>query len=201
MTFGRLLLRNLRYHWRGNLAVLLGVAVGTAVLTGALLVGDSQRESLKQLALRRLGWVDQTMVTARFFREELAADLQNAGAAQKVCPVLILQGSVSTETAGVPRTARKVTIYGVDDRFLEAPGWAGKPGSTQEVVHLNATLARALDVADGQRVTLHLLKESAVPREALLGRRKASDVEETVRLPARLLPADAPGAQFSLMPS
>lgn len=46
MTFGRLLLRNLRFHWRGNLAVLLGVAVGTAVLTGALLVGDSLRGSL-----------------------------------------------------------------------------------------------------------------------------------------------------------
>ena len=41
MTFGRLLLRNCFYHWRGNLAVLLGVVVGTAVLTGALLVGDS----------------------------------------------------------------------------------------------------------------------------------------------------------------
>ena len=39
MTFLRLLLRNLVYHRRGNGAVLLGVALGTAVLTGALLVG------------------------------------------------------------------------------------------------------------------------------------------------------------------
>ena len=46
MTFASLLLRNLRFHWRGNLAVFLGVAVGTAVLTGALLVGDSLRGSL-----------------------------------------------------------------------------------------------------------------------------------------------------------
>src|SRR5262249_47741585 len=72
MGFGRLLLRNLAYHWRGNLAVLLGVVVGTAVLTGALLVGDSQRESLRRLALRRLGWVDQAMVVPCFFREKLA---------------------------------------------------------------------------------------------------------------------------------
>ena len=33
MTFFRLLLRNLLYHWRGNGAVLLGVAVGTASST------------------------------------------------------------------------------------------------------------------------------------------------------------------------
>ena len=39
----------------GNLAVLLGVAVGTAVLTGALLVGDSLRGSLRDRALRQLG--------------------------------------------------------------------------------------------------------------------------------------------------
>ncbi len=55
----RLLLRNLIYHRRGNLAVLLGVVLGTAVLTGALLVGDSLRGSLRALALDQLGWVDE----------------------------------------------------------------------------------------------------------------------------------------------
>ena len=73
MTLGRLLLRSLFYHWRGNSAVLLGVAVGTAVLTGALIVGDSLRGSLRALTEQRLGWVDQAMVTGRFFRDELAA--------------------------------------------------------------------------------------------------------------------------------
>ena len=47
MTLKRLRLRNLLFHWRGNLAVFLGVVVGTAVLTGALLVGDSLRGSLR----------------------------------------------------------------------------------------------------------------------------------------------------------
>jgi hypothetical protein len=72
MNRTRLLLRNLLYRWRGNLAVLLGVAVGSAVLIGALLVGDSLAGSLKSLTLDQLGWVDQAMVTGRFFREELA---------------------------------------------------------------------------------------------------------------------------------
>ena len=69
MTPLRLLLRNLLYHWRGNLAVFLGVVVGAAVLTGALLVGDSLRGSLRDLTLQRLGWVDEALVTGRFFRE------------------------------------------------------------------------------------------------------------------------------------
>ena len=75
MTFIRLLRRNLFYHWRGNLAVLLGVAVGTAVLTGALLVGDSLRGSLRDLARDQLGWVDHALVAGRFFRQDLASEL------------------------------------------------------------------------------------------------------------------------------
>ncbi len=75
MTPFRLLLRNLLYHWRGNLAVFLGVAVGAAVLTGALLVGDSLRGSLRDLTLNRLGWVDDALVGGRFFRAEATEGL------------------------------------------------------------------------------------------------------------------------------
>src|SRR4051794_23024786 len=76
MTFTRLLRRNLRFHWRGNLALLLGVAVGTAVLTGALLVGDSLRGSLRDRALRQLGWVEEAMVSGRFIRQPSPQDFK-----------------------------------------------------------------------------------------------------------------------------
>ena len=53
MTLRQFLFRSLTFHRRGNLAVLLGVAVGAAVITGALLVGDSLRGSLRDRELRR----------------------------------------------------------------------------------------------------------------------------------------------------
>src|SRR5207237_9338967 len=87
MTRGRLLLRNLFYHWRGNSAVLLGVAVGTAVLTGALLVGDSLRGSLRDLALEQLGWVQYSLVSGRFIRQRLAGE----HGAEAVHPVISRQ--------------------------------------------------------------------------------------------------------------
>ena len=62
LTLPKLVARNLAYHWRGNLAVLLGVAVGSAVLTGALLVGDSLRGSLRARVERQLGGVDQKSI-------------------------------------------------------------------------------------------------------------------------------------------
>ena len=67
----QLVLRSLLYHWRANLAVAAGVVAGSAVLTGALLVGDSMRGSLTHLALDRLGRVDEILVSQRFFRAEL----------------------------------------------------------------------------------------------------------------------------------
>src|SRR5262249_22718218 len=110
MTLTRLLLRNLLYHWRGNLAVLLGVVVGTAVLTGALLVGDSLRGSLRDLTLRRLGWVDQALVGSRFFRASLADNLP----ASRAAPLILLRASAAKPAGGA---LNRVTVLGIDRRF------------------------------------------------------------------------------------
>ena len=76
MSPGAYLRRTLVHHWRTNLAVLLGVAAGTAVLTGALLVGDSVRGSLRQMTLDRLGRVDHVLSGPRFVRQHLVADIE-----------------------------------------------------------------------------------------------------------------------------
>src|SRR5947208_1109193 len=55
MTSRTLLRGSLRFHARSHLGVVLGAAIGSAALIGALVVGDSVRESLKQMALSRLG--------------------------------------------------------------------------------------------------------------------------------------------------
>ncbi len=211
MTFDRLLLRNLFFHWRGNGAVFLGVVVGAAVLAGALLVGDSLRGSLHDLALRQLGWVEYALAGGRFVCEGLANELR----AERIAPAVLLQGSASVEpadgdTASVRRVGR-VAVLGVDDRFWpdgQAPlgrdFW--RPADPEDVqksgVILNATLANELGVKEGDKVSLWLQKASEVPRESLLGRRKASDVLDRLTLTVRaVLPDDAPGARFGLTPT
>ena len=71
-----LILKSLKYYWRTNAAVVLGVATSVAVLAGALLVGDSVRGSLRDLVLQRLGRTDQVVVSAGFVREQLAEELR-----------------------------------------------------------------------------------------------------------------------------
>ena len=63
--------RSLLYYWRTNLAVILGVATAVAVLSGALLVGDSVRASLRDLVLSRLGKTQAVVTSVQFFREQL----------------------------------------------------------------------------------------------------------------------------------
>jgi ABC-type lipoprotein release transport system permease subunit len=206
MRLGRLLWHNLQYHWRGNSAVFLGVVVGAAVLTGALLVGDALRGSLKDLALRQLGWVDQALVAGRFFRAELADSLP----ADHACPALLLRGAASRDSAP-PRRAGRVMILGVDERFwptgglpLEHEFWrASKPNeAAQSGVVLNSALAHDLGVEVGDRVNLHLQKASDVPRETLLGRRDTGEVLDTLRLTVQaVLGDDSPGGRFTLTPT
>jgi ABC-type lipoprotein release transport system permease subunit len=204
MTLFRLVVQSLLYHWRGNSAVLLGVAVGTAVLTGALLVGDSIRGSLRAQTLDQLGWVHHSLVTGRFVRAKLADELDAVHAS----PIILLQGSASkTDATGaasarqsVERTGR-ITILGVDDRFWSTSADADFWRSANAEVVVNQALADDLNVQPGSTITLHLQKVSAIPRETLLGRREASEVVDDVDVTVHAVLADQGLGRFSLNPT
>src|SRR5260221_409817 len=112
MTRQLLLLRNLRYFRWSNLAVMAGMVVATAVLTGAMMVGDSVRHSLRTLALQRLGPVDHALVATRFFDASLAdriskhAEFSNHFSA--IYPAVIVKGGAAT--GDEPTTTRTAGV-------------------------------------------------------------------------------------------
>src|SRR5690349_19221698 len=97
MTKFLLLIRNLLYFRWANLALVAGMAVATAVLTGALMVGYSVRGSLRELAQERLGKVDHALVATRFFEQSLAQRIATPGKTA-VVPAVILRGGASDES-------------------------------------------------------------------------------------------------------
>ncbi|HXG65038.1 MAG TPA: FtsX-like permease family protein [Blastocatellia bacterium] len=199
MQTSTLLHRNLTYYWRTNLAVIFGVAAAVAVLAGALLVGDSVRNSLRDLVLDRLGKTDYVISATSFFREKLADDLQadsrfagNFGAA---CPIIIFEGVVAHQESG--RRASGVQVYGVDDRFWKFHGQAGAPPGEREIL-ASAGLAEELGIKAVDALLLTVEKPSAIPLESLHGRK--DEVGRTVRLSVReMLPASGLG-EFSIRP-
>jgi ABC-type antimicrobial peptide transport system permease subunit len=204
MTLKRLRLRNLLFHWRGNLAVFLGVVVGTAVLTGALLVGDSLRGSLRERTLQQLGWAEEALIAPRFFRQALAGELALSGAAERVCPVILLQGTIVVRAKGdegsIRRQIRGVTVLGVDSHFWSAFGKDKEPSEGDRIV-LNSLLGQRLEVGAGDTVSLRLQKPSAISPETMLGRRDdKSVIDEWPLTVGQVLSAGDAADSFSLRP-
>ena len=195
-----ILQRNLTYFWRTNLAVICGVAAAVAVLTGALLVGDSVRASLRDLFLLRLGRADQVISSANLFREQLADDIRGhteftPGGFDAACPLIVLTGTVTHEEDG--RRGTGVQVYGVDERFWKFHGREGRAPQNRETL-LSEGLAQELGVKAGDTLLLRVEKPSAIPAESLHGRK--DDLGRTIRLSTReALPASAMG-EFSARP-
>ena len=108
MHLATLYRRSLAFHWPTHLATTFGVAVAAAVLTGALLVGDSIRGSLRARALGRLGHVTHALMARSYFRETLAADV--AGAAQPPADTCRLVQSFSCEVGFTMRSHARGSI-------------------------------------------------------------------------------------------
>jgi len=199
MTTGQLLRRNLLHFWRTNLAVVAGVATSVAVLSGALLVGESVRDSLRNLLLVRLGATEYVVAADRFFREDLAGELASAGGsgdAVEACPIIFVQGVVVHEPTG--RRASDVNVYGIDGRFWRFHGAAGHDLSDGRTALVGAGLADSLGVRAGDGLLLRIDTNRGIPRESVFGRRE--DVGRTVRLTSGgVLPAGQLG-EFSLQP-
>lgn len=167
----RMIVASIRHSWRLSAAVALGVATATAVIVGALLVGDSMRGSLKALTIERLGRTETMIAPAAFFAfDGVIADGPPTAAALIFFPT----GSIETRTDdGDLRRAGSVQIVGGDEAFwnLDASGVRPKTMPNDDGVVLNASAAAELGVDVGDTVTLRLPSEQAVPADSPLGRR------------------------------
>ena len=188
-----------------NLAVIAGVAVTTAVLTGALMVGDSLRGSLRDLTLDRLGRTDQALLNNRFFPSELASRLSRQPEMGSnhldLVPAVYLHGSAVHPSS--ERRASGVQIIGIESGFPslfpasqrpEDLVLARGPNQIFPSVVLNEALRQELDAAVGEDVLVSFGQPSAVPTASLMGRREQRDILTTSRLTVTgVIPASGPG--------
>ncbi len=199
MSIRQYLLRSLRYYWRTNLGVLLGAACATAVLVGALAVGDSVRHSLREQALDRIGQVDAAIVMReRYFRDDLAQRMQRRMPGASLSPALNFQGVLSVQGGG-SRTGI-VDVYGVEESFF-ALGPAGGHGQPPEAgkALINPRLAEQLRISAGDVLLLRVEKPSALPRDMMMA--TVDDVSFAIRVEVGEIIADEDFGRFSLRSS
>ena len=168
----RLALRNAARRPRETALVILGSLLGTAIITGSLVVGDTLDASLSQGATTRLGPIDELVtVPDAAERNELAAALQELDAGSDLVDgVLALDVVTAAVSSGGARgtTARaepSATVVEVD--FAAALSFGGDPVATgiegetppPGQAAVGEDLAEALALGHGDDITLYAYGE------------------------------------------
>ena len=126
-----LIRRSLRFHWRTHLGVVLGAAIGSAALIGALVVGDSVKHTLKYQAILRLPGISVALDSGdRFFTNDLLRRMIKIGAEQAT-------------------TSPQDGTVAWGNGFTEADSRTG--------LHLVASVSRVDGTARAQRINLYSL--------------------------------------------
>ena len=220
MSLWKIVIRSLLHFWRNNLALALGAAIATAVLTGALLIGDSMRMSLTGLTLDRLGKIDELVVSDGFFREALAdevvAQFQTEENKVTASGLILFPGgtvespATSAGDATVSR-ASNVNVFGINESFwtFDANGFRPETAIAEDAVVINQTLARELEIDSNQwddiaaadiSLVLRIPKPVQLPSESALG--VSNDlIESIVDLKISQIIPDEGLGRFGLQPS
>jgi hypothetical protein len=190
MNSWRLILSGARYYWRTHLGVLIGAALGALVLTGALLVGDSVKATLRGQALARVGRIGTAMTSGdRFFRS-IVADRIGSGTA----PALLLRATVARADGAARVNAAQ--LLGVERRFWELSPSGVDAGTGYDGVVLNTRLARELGAVVSDTLIIRVEKPGLFSRDAPLSGEENDVVALRVKV-ARIV-GDADYGRFAL---
>ncbi|MHC4553102.1 MAG: ABC transporter permease [Planctomycetota bacterium] len=191
MKFWQIIKRDLFFFRRGNLATLLLAAVCCAILTGALLVGDSVQYSLKRLGQMRLGQRTQYAMSTgdRFFRQELASEIANAPDVL-VVPVLAVKGILETPDGST--RVNNLNVYGVNETFWQL---ADESFSAESGVYVNESVRSRLSDLKGEYL-LRVQKPTALSRDLIFSTENADSQAWNIKVDD-VIPDDMMG-RFSL---
>ena len=198
MTLWKLVRNSLRFYWRTHIGVALGVAISTAVIVGALVVGESVRYSLKAISLSKLGKIDFAMASQdRFFRAKLADDLEKE-LGTPVVPALMLNGIVINSDNNL--RANQVQVFGIDDRFWKLRNESKSNINTDgDFLIINERLSRHLKSKVGDELLIRMEKTSLLPRDAPMS--TDTDLSVSMRLAVNTVTPNLHLGDFSLQSS
>ena len=162
----RLAMRQLARRRSEAALAVIGSVLGTAIIAGALVVGDTLNFSVRQDAYRTLGPVDERVLAADpATGDRVATKLDSLRYSPDVDGVLsahLVQASASAG-AGAARVAEpRVFVWGLDLIAAASFGSAGGPSGLggpsygPNAVVLNQALADSLHVQAGGTITLYL---------------------------------------------
>ncbi|HET9571759.1 MAG TPA: ABC transporter permease [Bacteroidales bacterium] len=154
MKLSTLLIRTFKHYFANNLATSAGIALTTAIICGALVIGDSLNNSLSNIVDFRLGSVTHTLTSGdRIFTQNLAKQLEASSI--ETAPVLKTEAVASIQ-GGVYKVD-KVQVWGVDSGFTNLQKTSecfSHLEDAEAIISLNLSKSLQLKVGDEFRVLL-----------------------------------------------
>jgi putative ABC transport system permease protein len=205
----RLALRQVARRRTEAILIIGGSILGTALIVGSLSVGDSLNASIRGVAGRALGPIDERITTASPERgAEIAARLAPLQHDPDVDGVLTVRHDVAAsvrDVAGVRKAEPITWVWDLDfaaaGRFGGGNSGLGEPAPAPGEVVINEALAGRLDAHTGDVVTFFLYGQPVqarvariVPHWGLAGMGLGSTVNPGAFFPAGTLAAAAAAA-------
>lgn len=190
MSLTKYILQTIRHYLKLNFTIVLGIALSTAILVGALIIGDSVRYSLQQITVQRLGKTSQVITAGeRLFGQQLAEKMVAKTHAQ-VAPVLRANG-FGVINGGELRI-NQLAVWGIDKSFgdfSDRPELFDLKGNE---VAINENLASLSGLKVGDPLLLRLNKLNTFPANTPFVSEKEATVSFQVSI-AKILKTDELG--------
>ena len=160
MNVLKLALRNLRYYLPHNLTTAAGIMAATAVVGGALIIGDSVRASLFKLVSDRLGKIEYAVIQQEnYFRSAIAGEIA-AKTGTDCAAALQVEAFLVSEHGAV-----KANLYGVSRDFFRLSPAGDEYSLPPDTVWLNRSAMQAAGIKTGETALLRVLKPDRMPAD------------------------------------
>ena len=157
----RLILQTFRHYPFSGLMTAAGIAIATAVICGALIIGDSLSKSLENIVDYRLGETTHSLTAGeRLFSRDLAARLNNETGIF-AAPVLKSEGILSVQEKNI--RLNNIQVWGIDSLFTAIVGSEEKFNIKAGEILISDNLANRLNLVAGDEVLLRLRTINPIP--------------------------------------
>ncbi len=126
----KIALRNFLKRKRSTTMAIFGLAVGAAIITGSLAVGDSLENAVVQSTYQNLGNVDEAVRSVSAFDQSIVDEIMSgslAGEVDAVAPLIVLPVSVMNLNSSGRES--HVNIIGFTEEFLDFGDFSLRDGS------------------------------------------------------------------------
>ncbi|MDD2305654.1 MAG: ABC transporter permease [Prolixibacteraceae bacterium] len=190
MSLYKLILKSAWFYRKLNLTIILGIALSTAILVGALIIGDSVKYSLQQITVQRLGKTSQVITAGeRLFRQQLATELAEKNGTETAA---LLRANGFGVIDGGDLRINQLAVWGVDATIGNFSNYPEVFQLQNNEVAINENLASLSGLKVGDEFLLRVDKLNTFPANTPFVSEKEATVSFRVSV-ARILKPDELG--------